>query len=235
MKKRWNVAVSRAKDQLWAVHSFNPDAELVDGDLRKGFFAYVKTPYSTQLSKEQIEKHADSKFEASVAEQLTRAGYRIRQQYRVGAFRIDMVVFYRDQKIALECDGDEFHSSPDQVANDMSRQAILERLGWRFIRLRGGEYYRDPDAAMKRVFKRLEQAGIFPGGRDPLEPDKPAEDSELKLEICNRAEALIESYQKKEPPEEEEGPATSAVQVAEPLFDNPRTRHESRGFHEVRN
>jgi very-short-patch-repair endonuclease len=235
MKKRWNVAVSRAKDQLWAVHSFNPDAELVDGDLRKGFFAYVKTPYSMQLSKEQIEKHADSKFEASVAEQLTRAGYRIRQQYRVGAFRIDMVVFYRDQKIALECDGDEFHSSPDQVASDMSRQAILERLGWRFIRLRGGEYYRDPDAAMKRVFKRLEQAGIFPGGRDPQEPDKPAEDSELKLEICNRAEALIESYQKKEPPEEEEGPATSAVQVAEPLFDNPRTRHESRGFHEVRN
>lgn len=30
-----------------------------------------------------------------------------------------------------------------------------ERLGWRFIRIRGSEYFRDPAKAMKRVVSEL--------------------------------------------------------------------------------
>ena len=33
----------------------------------------------------------------------------------------------------------------------MERQTILERLGWRFIRIRGSEYYRDAEQTMQRV------------------------------------------------------------------------------------
>src|SRR5687768_9562578 len=38
-----------------------------------------------------------------------------------------------DARLAIECDGDEFHG-PDRWQHDMNRQRILERAGWRFWR-----------------------------------------------------------------------------------------------------
>ena len=44
----------------------------------------------------------------------------------------------------------------------MERQSILERLGWRFIRIRGSEYYRDKETTMQRVVQELGELGIQP-------------------------------------------------------------------------
>ena len=44
----------------------------------------------------------------------------------------------------------------------MNRQAILERLGWKFARIRGSAFYRDPDLAMKSVFNLLNELEILP-------------------------------------------------------------------------
>jgi hypothetical protein len=48
------------------------------------------------------------------------------------------------------------------LAEDMNRQAILERLGWKFARIRGSAFYRDPDKAMESVFRRLQELEILP-------------------------------------------------------------------------
>jgi hypothetical protein len=63
--------------------------------------------------------------------------------------------------VALECDGERFHTI-DNLQNDMARQAILERLGWRFVRIRGSEYYRNPETTMLNVLSYLEKEGIYP-------------------------------------------------------------------------
>ena len=63
----------------------------------------------------------------------------------------------------VECDGDRFHSI-ETVADDMARQAVLERVGWRFVRIRGSQFFRDPDSAMKPVFETLSELGIQPEG-----------------------------------------------------------------------
>lgn len=44
----------------------------------------------------------------------------------------------------------------------MRRQTVLERIGWSFIRLRGSEYFRDPEKAMNRVVRELEELDIYP-------------------------------------------------------------------------
>lgn len=44
MKQRYNVAVSRAKDQLWVVHSLDYTADLKPGDMRRGLLEYVCNP-----------------------------------------------------------------------------------------------------------------------------------------------------------------------------------------------
>ena len=48
------------------------------------------------------------------------------------------------------------------ICEDMERQTILERLGWRFIRIRGSKYYHAPAQTIERVIQELTEFGIEP-------------------------------------------------------------------------
>ena len=48
------------------------------------------------------------------------------------------------KNLAVECDGDRFHPF-EKLKEDMERQAILERQGWKFARIRGNHFFRNPD------------------------------------------------------------------------------------------
>jgi superfamily I DNA and/or RNA helicase len=43
IKKRYNVAASRARDQMWVVHSFDPDHHLKANDIRLKLLQHVRT------------------------------------------------------------------------------------------------------------------------------------------------------------------------------------------------
>jgi very-short-patch-repair endonuclease len=161
-KQRYNVAVSRAKDQLWVVHSLDLSKDLKEGDLRRDLLEYAENPRAFAQLAEKVEAKAESPFEEAIAKTLIASGYNIEQQWEVGPYRIDIVVSYKNKNIAIECDGEAFHSGAERIRADMERQAILERTGWRFIRIRGSEYYSDPDKTMERVKQQLEEYGIFP-------------------------------------------------------------------------
>ena len=168
IKQRYNVAASRAKNQLWVVHSLDINNDLKPGDMRKDLIEYVTNPLAFDKQLEKIKAKADSPFEVSVASELVKNGYHIVQQLAVGAYRIDMVAVYGDKKIAIECDGELYHSGEDKVREDMERQAILERIGWKFIRIRGSEYYKDRNTTINRVVKELKNYGIEPGGNNNI-------------------------------------------------------------------
>ena len=161
-RKRYNVAVSRARDQLWVVHSFDATNDLKNGDIRKMLLDYAANPQMIDKSNAAIDATADSPFESSVAKYLTMRGYHLVQQWKVGAYRLDIVAVCGNGKVAIECDGERFHSGEDKIREDMERQTILERLGWRFIRIRGSEYYRNPERTMARVISELTSYGIEP-------------------------------------------------------------------------
>ena len=170
--KRYNVAVSRARDQLFVVHSLDVSKDLKEGDIRKRLLDYVNNPHALQQEYEQIEHKAESPFEEAVAKALVMKGYQVVQQWPVGSYRIDMVVSDAQGRVALECDGERWHSGDAKIRADMERQTILERLGWRFIRLRGSEYYSNPEKAMKRVFDDLTELGIQPVGGNVTKPQE---------------------------------------------------------------
>jgi very-short-patch-repair endonuclease/DNA polymerase III delta prime subunit len=162
VKKRYNVAASRARDQLWVVHSFDAHRALKTDDLRFQLLQHARDPGSTPL---HLDTHdvprAESPLEREVAKCLAAARFRVKQQMSVGHFRIDMVVENGERRLAVECDGDRYRS-PESINEDTARQAVLERLGWQFVRIRGSAFYRDPDAALRRVFDRLSELGIEP-------------------------------------------------------------------------
>jgi len=162
-KKRYNVAVSRARDQLWVVHSLDPDIHLKGGDLRRRLIEHARDPEALLRIVEEHVKRTDSIFEKLVLQRLLASGYRVQPQWPVGAYRIDLVIEGRTRRLAVECDGERWHT-PEQLQSDLERQAILERLGWVFIRIRGSLFFRDPDAAMAPVFSKLAHLDIEPLG-----------------------------------------------------------------------
>jgi hypothetical protein len=69
----------------------------------------------------------------------------------------------RDARLAIECDGDEFHG-PDRWAADMSRQRVLERAGWTFWRCFASTWSLRQDEVLKELLQRLDAMGIEPLG-----------------------------------------------------------------------
>ena len=182
-KKRYNVAVSRAKDQLWVVNSLDAANDLKPGDIRKKLLDYATNPDAFAFKEEEIKKKADSIFEVQVANKLVSEGYHITQQYPVGAYRLDIVAIYKNSKVVIECDGERYHSGDEKVREDMQRQAILERIGWRFIRIRGSQYFKNPEAEMTRVIEQLNTMGIYPEDEQSYVNNRTSELLEkLKLE-----------------------------------------------------
>ena len=162
VKKRYNVAASRARDQLWVVHSFDPDRDLKPDDLRFQLLQHVRDPASMLRATSAVDTRPESPLEQEVVRKLREAGYGVDLRMSVGHFRIGMVVEGEGEaRLAVECDGDRY-CSLESLAEDAARQGILERLGWQFVRIRATAFYRDPDVALRRVFDRLHELGIEP-------------------------------------------------------------------------
>lgn len=204
-KKRLNVAASRARDQLWVVHSVDPERDLKPGDLRRRLILHARDPKATMEQLEALERQTESDFEREVLRRLHALGYKVSSQWPVGPYRIDLVVSDGQNRLAVECDGDRAHP-PEKLGEDMARQAILERLGWRFVRIRGSQFYRNPQASIDVVVARLDLLGISPARQDDTASiGKPGGD-ELRERVVRRAHELRRDW----------GSTAHVVQSAEP-------------------
>jgi very-short-patch-repair endonuclease len=191
-KQRYNVAASRAKDQLWLVHSLDPNRDLREGDLRRRLIEYVRDPGAQRRALDRAKAEAESPFELEVLKRLIAAGYRVEPQVWVGGYRIDMVVSDATHQVAIECDGEKFHGV-DKIPDDMARQAVLERAGWRFVRIRGSRYFRDPDATMQWVFEALTRLDVNPYRSDTGVTAAGALDDEFKQRVVRSAWEIMQA------------------------------------------
>ena len=178
-ERRFNVAASRARDQMWLFHSVTQN-DLSAVCLRRRLLDYFYDPVS-QITKalgadaeklrriahqadRQIEKPPDpfdSWFEVDVALRIASKGYRVIPQYPFAGKRIDLVIEGARAQLAVECDGDFWHG-PSEYEKDMERQRILERCGWQFFRIRECEYNIDPANALEPLWRELSKLGITP-------------------------------------------------------------------------
>ena len=159
-RQRMNVAASRARDQLWCVRSVALE-DLHPDDVRNQFIRHCQNPGLVDQATAEAEATFDSDFERDVFRKITARGYRVKTQYRVGRYRVDLVVQGQRGRLAVELDGDAYHGA-DRWEADRQRQAILERLGWTFHRIRGSAYYRAPDEALNGLWEHLDSLGIQP-------------------------------------------------------------------------
>ncbi len=202
--QRYNVAVSRAKDQVWVFHSIRPD-ELANQECMR--FQLLDYSYGVILRGQEDEDGTsgrlvpedrriepfDSLFEQRVYNRIVDRGYTVLPQYEALGYRIDLVVVGGRGRLAVECDGDEWHG-PDAYERDLARQRDLERCGWRFFRIPGSAFDVDPAAALNGLWEMLLNEGIHPSGfQQPVEDPAAVETaaSETVEELPSTVDARV--------------------------------------------
>lgn len=182
--KKINVALSRAKEQMILFHSVKSE-HLQSNDFRNkilNFFNEEVKPidpieiddYNIERSRHNVPEPFDSWFEYDIAKALIENGYSyIQPQYKVKEdelfynhklgkqvyvnFKIDLVVHNNGKMIAIECDGDPFHSLPEDVAYDIERQEFLERVGWKVYRVLYSAFKRSPQEEIEKIIDFIER------------------------------------------------------------------------------
>jgi very-short-patch-repair endonuclease len=162
-EQRFNVAASRARDRMYLVRSVKL-AELSMADIRRSLVEHFGMPIEGVDEEKTLIDLCESGFEREVYSALIELGYRVTPQVKAGAYRIDMVVEgANDTRLAIECDGDEFHG-PERWHADMQRQRILERAGWVFWRCFASTWALRKDDVLAELRARLHAMGVEPLG-----------------------------------------------------------------------
>ncbi|WP_040927849.1 AAA domain-containing protein [Saccharomonospora azurea] len=210
--QRYNVAVSRAKDQVWLYHSVERQALNNKEDMRFQLLDYCygvieRGRSSDQRASDLVPEDErvppfDSLFEQRVHNRIVTRGYTVVPQYESAGYRIDLVVVGGGDRLAVECDGDRWHG-PEAFERDLARQRELERCGWSFFRVRESLFYVDPAGALDGLWKMLDDRDIRPVG-ELREPPCRAELESTTIENPELA-GTFEQTGGESPPETKEG------------------------------
>jgi very-short-patch-repair endonuclease len=165
-EQRFNVALSRARDRVVLVRSVREE-DLNPRDLKAKVLQHFRDPMAGAAQPVgDVLAMCDSDFEREILARLVSRGYRVKPQVGALGYRIDLVVEGAgDRRLAVECDGDKYHG-PERWADDMRRQRVLERVGWRFWRCWSSSFTVDPKGCMEDLIATLDRLGIRPLGQD---------------------------------------------------------------------
>ncbi len=161
-QQRFNVALSRARDREYLFRSVTEEM-LKPDDLKAKVLRHFKNPMAGRGTPAgDLMSLCQSGFERDVLAQLLALGYRVQPQVKVGPFSIDLVVEgHDDRRLAIELDGDQYHG-PERWADDLARQRVMERVGWRFWRCWGSSFRLDPEGCLDDLVRALGSLEIDP-------------------------------------------------------------------------
>lgn len=210
-ERRFNVAASRARDQMWLFHS------VTRADLSKDCYRYKLLEFFEETK--QIEINGlkineliqfsnqsnraivkppvpfDSWFEVDVAIEIANRGYQVIPQYEFAGKRIDLVIQGENGlRHAVECDGDQFHGS-DEYDHDMNRQRMLERCGWVFYRIRAASFYANKQTALSKLWQVLEERNIYPQKSKCDSNDSQSKEQDARNDRKNEAKTDSQNYE----------------------------------------
>ncbi|AEH11156.1 MULTISPECIES: AAA domain-containing protein [Protofrankia] len=183
-QRRFNVATSRARDQVWLFHSVTT-GDLEPTDLRHNYLSYIlsqtsvrpsvtvgvdagpapavstSVPVPRDVRPDIPHPRFDTLFEQRVFRALRERGYLVWPQVEVNGRRVDLVVAGGRARLAVECDADTA-VPPERIAHEFARERELRRAGWRFWRIRQSEFEIDPDASLASLWPALTAVGVTP-------------------------------------------------------------------------
>ncbi len=177
--RRLNVAVTRARLKTVLVTSIKagdiPTTVGAGGQLVRKYLDYAERG-PIVLTENLVASGTlryESAFEEDVANKLRALGWSVQTQVGVGSYRIDLAIVDPRQPgrylAGVECDGATYHSAESARDRDIVRQQVLERLGWKILRVWSPDYFRNADEVVTKL-----HADIQALMRNPDVPATPA-------------------------------------------------------------
>jgi very-short-patch-repair endonuclease len=177
-RRRLNVAVTRAKRGIIVLTSLDIDRISNDDEQeqRERYYFWKYLCYARAVSNGRREEmrailnafraqgaavggEAESPFEADVAAYLRRQGYQVDYQVGEGGFRIDLGVKRRPEDprylCGVECDGRAYHREWSARLYDVWRQGILEKKGWKIVRVWSTDWFNNPQPSRERLLREM--------------------------------------------------------------------------------
>lgn len=172
-EQRFNVGGSRTRDRMVLVRSVEIEDLRASDKLRRSLIEHFHAPFAGDTAPVADRRaRCESPFETEMYDLLVKRGYRVDTQVPVGTKRIDLVVEGgKDQRLAIECDGDRYHG-PEQWPDDMARQRMLERAGWTVWRCFASRFVRERRTVIEELVSLLTARGIEPEGTEGLPPSR---------------------------------------------------------------
>lgn len=156
--RRFNVAASRARNQMWLFHS----VELTDLNVecvRYSLLNYCLNYSKYAANNENVDYIFQSRLQKDIYNVIKNKGYNVIPEVEIGRYKIDFIVEGSRNRVAIICDGD-LSKKKYNCKESLEIQLDLERVGWVFYRIRGSEFYYNSERILSKLWKRLSDIGI---------------------------------------------------------------------------
>ena len=135
-----------------------PTENVAESPIEKILCSAICLARSGQLISAWVPFKENEKFKMSMSELFTECFEEIvlnEKVYELGKvkYRIDIAIYTaHGLKIAVECDGHEFHErTKEQAKRDKEKDRWLQQNGWFVARFTGSEIYKDPFAVVEQL------------------------------------------------------------------------------------
>lgn len=146
--RRFNVAASRAKNQMWLFSSVDLE-ELSDKCVRKDLLSYVKGYEDLEDEQEVSATVLLSNFEEDIQYELFKEKLNLIPRFNIGKYTMDFVI-EGNKKIALKAVGNN-REVPYSFEEEYNMQHTLERAGWKILKVRTSEFYLKREEVIRRI------------------------------------------------------------------------------------
>ncbi len=180
-QRRLNVLISRSRERMDVFSSITADSidlartQAEGVGVLKTFLRYAQTGIlGTSIP---TDREPDSDFEEEVGRALAMLGHDVVHQIGTAGFFIDLAIVDPSNPgrylLGIECDGATYHSSRSARDRDRLRQTVLESRGWQIHRVWSTDWFKDPDAELRKIQVSVQDAlatGAIPAAGSPTRP-----------------------------------------------------------------
>lgn len=159
-RRYYNIATSRAREQLIVVHSVTIE-QLPKDCVRRTLLEHCQNEVEFEMGgKEKLE----SSFEQEVYDWLKEKGYKVSTKVPVGweIEPIDLLVHGKYTSLAIQIEGNTTWNGLKAWRNDLKQQRVLERIGWKFYRLFASRFTQNKVESFVALDEYLKSLGIEP-------------------------------------------------------------------------
>lgn len=159
--KRFNVAASRAKNQMWIFHSIDLK------DLNKDCVRYELLEYCINYKKyngnnNKLEYMVKGSLQKEIYNIINNKGYDIYPSSDICGFKVDFIVEGTNNKVAIKCRnyGNE-KKNIKEIREEYKLELKLKNMGWNILKIRDLDFYRNPERVILDLSLKLNPLGIL--------------------------------------------------------------------------